>query len=86
MKNYLPLFHGFLLVCLLQAWRFSLLVYILARTTRWGHQFWLLAQDYISPKHSIKPLCYFWAIVLLDLVSVRLDILLTNWHRALYNA
>ncbi|MFD0966059.1 ABC transporter ATP-binding protein/permease [Seminibacterium arietis] len=65
---------------------FSLLVYILARTTRWGHQFWLLAQDYISPKHSIKPLCYFWAIVLLDLVSVRLDILLTNWHRALYNA
>ncbi|WP_032092458.1 ABC transporter ATP-binding protein/permease [Necropsobacter rosorum] len=65
---------------------FSLLLYILARTTRWAHQFWLLAQGYLSPKNSLKPLCYFFVIIAFNLLSVRLDILFSSWYNAMYSA
>lgn len=65
---------------------FSLVLAILVKTTRWAHQFWLLARDYLSPKHSIKPLCYFWIIVFFNLISVRLDILFSEWYNAIYSA
>ncbi|EJS89117.1 hypothetical protein AAUPMC_11451, partial [Pasteurella multocida subsp. multocida str. Anand1_cattle] len=29
---------------------FPLTVYILAKTTQWGRQFWLLAEDYFPPQ------------------------------------
>ena len=46
---------------------FSLTVYILAKTTRWGHQFWVLAAGYITPKRSLSPLIYFSIIVFFNL-------------------
>ncbi len=65
---------------------FSLTVYILAKTTRWGHQFWVLAAGYITPKRSLSPLIYFSIIVFFNLLAVRLNILFSEWHKAMYDA
>ena len=65
---------------------FSLMVWILVKTTRWAHQFWSLGKDYLSPKRSAKPLVYFIVIVFFNLLSVRLDILFSNWYKAMYDA
>lgn len=65
---------------------FTLVVWILVKTTRWAHQFWLLGKDYLSPKRSVKPLIYFIVIVFFNLLSVRLDILFSNWYKAMYDA
>ncbi len=65
---------------------FSLTVYILAKTTRWGHQFWVLAAGYITPKRSLSPLIYFSIIVFFNLLEVRLNILFSEWHKAMYDA
>lgn len=65
---------------------FSLVVWILVKTTRWARQFWLLGKDYLSPKRSAKPLVYFIVIVFFNLLSVRLDILFSNWYKAMYDA
>ena len=65
---------------------FTFIVWVLVKTTRWGHQFWLLARGYLSPKRSLKPLTYFVVIVFFNLVSVRLDILFSEWYKAMYDA
>ncbi|MCI7354391.1 MAG: ABC transporter ATP-binding protein/permease [[Actinobacillus] rossii] len=65
---------------------FTLLMLGLIKTTRWGHQFWLLAYGYISPKRSFKPLSYFIVIVFFNLVAVRVDILFSEWYKAMYDA
>ncbi|MFU2058267.1 ABC transporter ATP-binding protein/permease [Avibacterium volantium] len=65
---------------------FSLILALLVKTTRWAHQFWLLAKNYLSPKQSLKPLCYFWVIIFFNLVAVRLDVLFSNWYNAMYSA
>lgn len=65
---------------------FPLTVYILAKTTQWGLQFWLLAEDYFHPKHNLLPLFYFMIIVFFNLLSVRIDILVSNWYNALYKS
>ncbi|MDG2955657.1 ABC transporter ATP-binding protein/permease [Bisgaard Taxon 10/6] len=65
---------------------FSLMVWILVKTTRWAYQFWSLGKDYLSPKRSAKPLVYFIVIVFFNLLSVRLDILFSNWYKAMYDA
>lgn len=65
---------------------FSLILALLTKTTRWAHQFWLLAEGYLSPKNSLKPLGYFAIIIFFNLLSVRLDILFSNWYNAMYSA
>lgn len=65
---------------------FTLGIYLLVKTTHWGQQFWLLAAGYISPKRSLKPLAYFVIIVFFNLLSVRLDILFSEWYKAMYDA
>ena len=61
-------------------------VYILAKNTRWGRQFWLLAKGYLTPTRTIQPIIYFVIIVFFNLLSVRLDILFSEWYKAMYNA
>ena len=61
-------------------------VYILAKNTRWGRQFWLLAKGYLTPTHTLQPIIYFVIIVFFNLLSVRLDILFSEWYKAMYNA
>lgn len=65
---------------------FPIAVYIVSKTTRWGHQLWLLAEDYFNPRKNIRPLVYFIVIVFFDLLSVRIDILVSNWYNALYKS
>ncbi|HBO38206.1 MAG TPA: ABC transporter ATP-binding protein [Pasteurellaceae bacterium] len=65
---------------------FSLTVYVLSLTTRWGKQFWVLAKDYFSLERSVKPILYFIIIVFFNLLAVRLDILFSEWYKAMYNA
>ena len=65
---------------------FLLAVYILAKNTRWGRQFWLLAKGYLTPTRTLQPIIYFVIIVFFNLLSVRLDILFSEWYKAMYNA
>ncbi|MCK3658398.1 ABC transporter ATP-binding protein [Pasteurellaceae bacterium Pebbles2] len=65
---------------------FSLAVWILVKTTHWARQFWQLTAGYISPKRSLKPMGYFVVIVFFNLLSVRLDILFSEWYKAMYDA
>ena len=65
---------------------FPLTVYILAKNTRWGRQFWLLAKGYLTPTRTLQPIIYFVIIVFFNLLSVRLDILFSEWYKAMYNA
>ncbi|UDW83860.1 ABC transporter ATP-binding protein/permease [Pasteurella canis] len=65
---------------------FPIAIYIVSKTTRWGHQLWLLAEDYFNPRKNIRPLVYFIVIVFFDLLSVRIDILVSNWYNALYKS
>ncbi|MGQ0287304.1 ABC transporter ATP-binding protein/permease [Pasteurellaceae bacterium 22721_9_1] len=65
---------------------FTAVVWFLVKTTKWGEQFWFLAKGYISPKQSLKPLLYFVVIVFFNLLAVRLDILFSEWYKAMYDA
>ncbi|WP_439290844.1 ABC transporter ATP-binding protein/permease [Lonepinella koalarum] len=65
---------------------FTIVLWFLVKTTRWGQQFWSLAHEYLSPKRSVKPLIYFVVIVFFNLFSVRLDILFSEWYKAMYDA
>ena len=65
---------------------FPLAVYILAKNTRWGRQFCLLAKGYLPPTRTLQPIIYFVIIVFFNLLSVRLDILFSEWYKAMYNA
>ncbi|SUT88154.1 ABC transporter [Actinobacillus ureae] len=58
----------------------------LIKITKWGGQFWFLSADYFSIKRSIKPIAYFFTVLFFSLVTVRIDILLSEWNKALYNA
>ncbi|OOF38962.1 ABC transporter ATP-binding protein [Rodentibacter mrazii] len=63
-----------------------LVAFLLIRMTKWGREFWLLSADYFSIKRRIKPLAYFFTVLFFSLVTVRIDILLSEWNKALYNA
>lgn len=65
---------------------FPLTLYLLSKTTRWAHQFYLLAKDYLNPKRSLSPLINFTIIVFFNLLSVRTGILFSNWYNAMYKA
>ncbi|WP_424406457.1 ABC transporter ATP-binding protein/permease [Pasteurella sp. PK-2025] len=65
---------------------FPLMLYLLSKTTRWAHQFCLLAEEYLNPKRSLSPLINFTIIVFFNLLSVRTGILFSNWYNAMYKA
>ncbi|NBI12439.1 ATP-binding cassette domain-containing protein [[Haemophilus] felis] len=65
---------------------FAFLIYIVAKWTKWGQQFWLLAKNYFNPKQHLYPLIGFHLVVFLNLLSVRVDILVSNWYNAMYKA
>lgn len=65
---------------------FSLFVWGLVRFTAWGGQFWAMAQGYLSPKRSIKPLAFFAFIVFLTLLEVRISLIHSNWYNTMYSS
>ncbi|HKH55197.1 MAG TPA: ABC transporter ATP-binding protein/permease [Propionibacteriaceae bacterium] len=60
---------------------FALIVWLLIRRTRWGRQFWRLSSVYFIPRRrgwlSWRPILTVALLLLLTLISVRLDILLS---------
>ncbi|MFU2078546.1 ABC transporter ATP-binding protein/permease [Avibacterium endocarditidis] len=65
---------------------FTLIFSLLVKTTDWASQFWRLAQPYLSVKKNWRPLAYFWVIIFFNLISVRLDILFSEWYNAMYTS
>ncbi|PJG85953.1 ABC transporter ATP-binding protein/permease [Conservatibacter flavescens] len=65
---------------------FSLAVWLLVKTTRWGRQFWSMAGGYLSLKRSIKPLLFFFFIVGLTLLEVRISLIHSNWYNTMYSS
>lgn len=64
----------------------AVLIYILARTTRWGRQFWRLTWPYLDPRRSWGPLLSLALQLLLALAAVRMTVLFSYWYQGFYNA
>lgn len=78
-------------IWLIQAYSITLVVavsciWVLARRTVWGRQFWALAAGYFSPRRSWKPLATLALILFLTLCAVRLEVLFSNWYNTMYTA
>lgn len=65
---------------------FALTVWLLAKRTVWGRQFWQLSGAYFSPKRSIRPMLAVAFILFLTLTGVRLQVLFSNWYNTMYSA
>jgi putative ATP-binding cassette transporter len=59
---------------------------ILARSTRWGRQFWRLAWPYFTPRRSWKPLAVVCLLVFFSLFAVRMQVLFSFWYNGFYSA
>ena len=59
---------------------------LVVRFTRWGQQFWQIAGPYLRPAHSRRPLLVFSLLLLLTLVSVRMNVLFSFWYNGFYSA
>lgn len=64
----------------------AIAVWVLARRTVWGRQFWNLAADYFSPRRDWRPLATLALILFLTLGAVRLGVLFSNWYNTMYTA
>lgn len=64
----------------------ALAVWLLARFTHWGRQFWALTAAWFSPRRSWRPLAGAGLILLLTLAAVRVDVLFSNWYNTMYSA
>lgn len=58
----------------------------LVKGTRWGRQFARLAGPYFSPRRGWKPALVAALILFLALFAVRLNVLLSFWSKAFYDA
>ncbi|CAM4398228.1 ABC transporter ATP-binding protein/permease [Bordetella muralis] len=61
-------------------------IFILARTTTWGRQFWRLTWPYLDPRRSYKPLLSLALQLFLALAAVRMTVLFSYWYQGFYNA
>ncbi len=78
-------------VWLLQAYLITTIVgaaavWVLARRTVWGRQFWALAAGYFSPRRDWRPLAALALILFLTLCAVRLGVLFSSWYNTMYTA
>ncbi|MFC0322414.1 ABC transporter ATP-binding protein/permease [Gallibacterium melopsittaci] len=65
---------------------FLIALMLLIKFTRWGHQFWQLTKNYFLSKQGIVPLLTFTIIVLLTLLSVRIDVIFSQWYNNMYKS
>ncbi|WP_313459508.1 ABC transporter ATP-binding protein/permease [Pseudomonas sp.] len=56
------------------------------RYTQWGRQFWQLAGPYFTFRRSWRPLLVFALLLVLTLVSVRMNVLFSFWYNGFYSA
>ncbi|MGH3669486.1 MAG: ABC transporter ATP-binding protein/permease [Pseudonocardiaceae bacterium] len=68
---------------------FGLVVWLLARFTSWGRQFWQIAIPYFRPDRTWlgwRPLLTLLGMLWLTVLAVRLDVLLSYWTNGLFTA
>jgi vitamin B12/bleomycin/antimicrobial peptide transport system ATP-binding/permease protein len=69
---------------------FALIAWLLIRRTRWGRQFWRLSSLYFIPRRrgwlSWRPILTVALLIMLTLISVRLDVLLSFQGNGLFTA
>lgn len=65
---------------------FSALIWLLARTTHWGKQFWQLAWPYFNPRRNWRPLANLAVILFMTLFAVRMNVLFSFWYNGFYSA
>ena len=65
---------------------FAAVALLVVRFTRWGRQFWQLAGPFLHPRNSWWPLLVFTLLLVLALVSVRMNVLFSYWYNGFYSA
>lgn len=76
-------------VFLITVGAFTLVVWLLARFTQWGRQFWRIAGPYFRPDHSWiswRPLITLLMMLWMTILAVRLDVLLSYWTNGLFTS
>ena len=71
---------------LITGFAFAAAAALAIRCTVWGRQFWQLAGPYLHPRRDWRPLAVFALLLLLALVSVRMDVLFSFWYNGFYSA
>ena len=61
-------------------------LFVIARITTWGQQFWRVTGAYFHGPHSVRPWLSLAAMLLSVIVSVRVAVLFTYQSRDLYNS
>jgi vitamin B12/bleomycin/antimicrobial peptide transport system ATP-binding/permease protein len=61
-------------------------LFVIARYTRWGREFWYVTGAYFRGPHSVKPWASLAALLLSVIIGVRVAVLFTYQSRDLYNA
>jgi putative ATP-binding cassette transporter len=65
---------------------FAAVALLVVRCTRWGRQFWQLAGPFLHPRNSWWPLLVFTLLLVLALISVRMNVLFSYWYNGFYSA
>ena len=59
-------------------------LYVLAKSTVWGRQFWRLSGGYFSIRRNPRALLTLLAILLITLFGVRMSVLFSQWYNQMY--
>src|SRR2546429_645670 len=65
---------------------FAAVAVLLVRFTRWGRQFWQLAGPFLHPRNGWWPTLVFALLLVLSLISVRMNVLSSFWYNGFYSA
>ncbi|WP_431240450.1 ABC transporter ATP-binding protein/permease [Mycolicibacterium aichiense] len=79
------------LIWIAKAWGISavlslIVLFLLARYTVWGRQYWRITGDYFTGRQSIKVWIWIAVLLLSTIISVRLDVLLSYYSNDLFTS
>jgi vitamin B12/bleomycin/antimicrobial peptide transport system ATP-binding/permease protein len=79
------------LLWVMRAWAISavvllLIAFLVVRYTKWGRQFWRITGDFFKGSQSLPVWALFGVLMLVTVISVRIDVLLSYYSNDLYSA
>ncbi len=79
------------LIWIAKAWGISavlslIVLFLLAKYTVWGRQYWRITGDYFKGRQSIVTWIWVGVLLLSTIISVRLDVLLSYYSNDLYTS
>ncbi|PND58471.1 multidrug ABC transporter ATP-binding protein [Mycobacterium sp. ENV421] len=79
------------LIWIAKAWGISavlslIVLFLLARYTVWGRQYWRITGDYFTGRQSIRVWIWIAVLLLSTIISVRLDVLLSYYSNDLFTS